>query len=193
MPPPRKVDLLPPELKSWLQEELKVRGFADYVELSEALNFRLEEEGLELRIGKSAIHAFGQEYAEFVKFQDEASAWAASWMNDNGLEEEAQRHNVLFQMITTLAFKVMQSQMLKDGGEIDPRELHFLGKMLKDVMSSSGIREKLMVEERKRVALEARQEAEAEMSDRMTGAISEAGLSEDQADFMRRKVLGLEV
>ena len=152
MPPPRKVDLLPSELRAWLQEELKARGFGDYVALSEALNARLEDEGLQLRIGKSAIHAYGQEYAEFVKYQEEASAWAAGWMNDNGLEEEAQRHNVLFQMITTLAFKVMQSQMMKDGGEINPQELAFLGKMLKDVMASSGMREKLMEAERARIA-----------------------------------------
>jgi hypothetical protein len=149
MPPPRKIDLLPAELKGWLQEELRARGFGGYEDLAEALNFRLEEAGSELRIRKSALHAFGQEYEEFVKFQDQASAWAADWMQDNGLEDEAKRHNVLFQMITTLAFKVMQAQMLKEGGEIDPKELHFLGKMLKDVMASSGIRETLIKEERK--------------------------------------------
>ena len=187
MPPPRKVDLLPPELKSWLQEELKTRGFGDYVELADALNFRLEEAGLELRIGKSAIHAFGQEYSEFVKYQDEASAWAADWMNDNGLEEEAQRHNVLFQMITTLAFKVMQSQMLKEGGQIDPRELHFLGKMLKDVMSSSGIREKLVAEERDRAAQKARQEAIEDVEK----SAHELGLSNDTVQGIRARILGV--
>jgi len=58
-------------------------------------------------------------------------------MEGNGLEDEAKRHNVLFQMITTLAFKVMKAQMTKEGDEINPQELHFLGRMLKDVMSSS--------------------------------------------------------
>lgn len=149
MPPPRKVDLLPAELKTWLQEELRARGFGGYEDLAEALNFRLEEAGLDLRIRKSAIHAFGQEYEEFVRYQEQASAWAADWMQEQGLAEEAKRHNVLFQMITTLAFKVMQAQMLKEGGEIDPKELHFLGRMLKDVMASSGIRESLIVAERK--------------------------------------------
>ena len=70
-------------------------------------------------------------------------------MQDQGLEDEAKRHNVLFQMITTLAFKVMKNQMTKEGDEIDPRELHFLGKMMKDIMASSGIREKLVEEERR--------------------------------------------
>jgi len=179
MPPPRKVDLLPAELKGWLQEELKDRGFGDYVELAEALNFRLEEAGLELRIGKSAIHAYGQEYQEFVKYQEEASAWAAGWMNENGLEDEAKRHNVLFQMITTLAFKVMQAQMTKGGDEIDPKELHFLGRMLKDVMASSGLREKLMEEERKAQAA------------RLDDAVKEGSI--DQVAAQRaREILGFD-
>lgn len=152
MPPPRKVDLLPPELRGWLQDELRGRGFADYEALAEALNARLEAEGQELRIGKSSLHAWGSEYREFVKLQEEASAWAQGWMADNGLAEEAQRHNVLFQMVTTLAFKQMQAQMEKDGAEIDARELHFIGRMLKDIMASSGLREKLAEDERKRQA-----------------------------------------
>jgi hypothetical protein len=149
MPPPRKIDLLPEELRRWLQDELRERGFSGYEELSEALNFRLEEEGMELRIRKSAIHSFGQEYEAFVKAQEQAAAWAVEWMQGEGLADEAKRHNVLFQMVTTLAFKVMQAQMLKEGDEIDPKELHFLGRMLKDVMQSSGIREQLIAADRK--------------------------------------------
>ncbi|UWS78503.1 DUF3486 family protein [Phaeobacter sp. G2] len=191
MPPPRKVDLLPAELKKWLQDALKERGFAGYEDLAEDLNFRLEEEGYELRIKKSAIHSYGTEYAEFVKHQDEASAWAAGWMNDNGLEEEAQRHNVLFQMITTLAFKVMRSQMAKGGEEIDPKDLHFIGKLMKDVMASSGIREKLMEDERGRIEAAARKAAAAEMAENLEAATEEAGLSPEAADFLRKKILGM--
>lgn len=149
MPSPRKVDLLPPELKTWLQEELRARGFGQYEDLAEALNFRLEAAGLDLRIRKSALHEFGAEYREFVKVQEAASAWASEWMAEAGIGDEARRHNVLFQMITALAFKVMQAQMLREADEIDPKELHFLGRMLKDVMASSGIREQIAAAERK--------------------------------------------
>lgn len=189
MPPPRKVDLLPPELKSWLQEALKARGFAGYVELSDALNFRLEEEGLELRIGKSSLHAYGQEFEEFVKYQDQASAWAASWMNDNGLEEEAKRHNVLFQMVSTLAFKVMQAQMTQEAKEIDPRDLHFLGKLMKDLMASSGIREKLMEGERARIAEEAARAAKAAAAEEVGVAAQQLGLSDETVQSIRQQIL----
>lgn len=148
MPPPRKIDRLPPELQGWLKDELRRRGFGGYEDLADALNLRLEAEGLDLRIRKSAIHAYGQEYESFIRYQDEASSWAAGWMNEQGMGDEARRHGVLFQMLTTLAFKAMQSRM-EDAAEIDPKELHFLGRMLKDVMASSGLREAMLKEERK--------------------------------------------
>lgn len=149
MPPPRKINLLPPELRAWLQEELRARGFGQYEELAEALNFRLEEAGLDLRIRKSAIHEFGSEYREFVKLQEQASDWAKEWLGDMGMEDQAQRQNVLFQMLTTLAFKVMQAEVSKEGTEISPQNLHFLARMMKDVMSSSGIVQAMQEKEKK--------------------------------------------
>ena len=59
MPVPRKVDLLPAELRQWLQEALRARGFGDYEALAEELNWRLAEAGSELRIRKSALHDYG--------------------------------------------------------------------------------------------------------------------------------------
>lgn len=149
MPPPRKIDLLPPEFRRELQEELRASGFADYEGIAERLNFRLEEAGLELRIQKSAIHAFGAEYRAFVKIQEESSEWAKEWLGEVGMEDQAQRHNVLFQMLTSLAFKSMKAQGLKEGDEIDPKELHFIGKMMKDLMSSSGIVQAMQDKDRK--------------------------------------------
>lgn len=149
MPSPRKINLLPAEMRRWLEEELVASGFGDYEGIAERLNFRLEDAGMELRIRKSAIHEFGQEHREFVRTQEAASAWAQDWMQENGLEEEARRHNVLFQMVTALAFKAMQSRMMAEGEDIDPKDLHFIGKMLKDIMASAGIRQTMLAAERK--------------------------------------------
>lgn len=187
MPPPRKIDLIPQEIRLRLQDLLKERGFSDYVAVTEDLNFWLEDAGLEMRVGKSAVHSFGQEYEQMARAQEEASAWAVSWMEGNGLEEEAKRHNVLFQMITTLAFKVMKAAMLKEGDEIDPKELHFLGKMLKDVMSSSGIREKLTADERLRIAKEER----ANAAETAVKAARQAGMSSETAEKIKADILGV--
>lgn len=190
MPPRKKVTLLPAELQLWLKEELVARGFADYEELTEELNRRLEGAGQELRLGKSAVHSFGQEYEKFAQLQEEAGAWAQQWMADNDLSDEAEQHRVLFQMMTSVAFKVLKSQMIKEGEQIDPRELHFLGRMMKDIMSSSGIREKLVAEERERIAEEARAAAQAEVAERLDGAVAEGQLNATAAR-KAREIMGM--
>lgn len=149
MPPPRKVDQLPPEIRDWLQQTLRERGFSDYVAVTEELNDRLAEAGKVVNFHHATVHRFGQEYRVFVETQEKASAWAQGWMLENGLEDEAKRHNVLFQMVSTLAFRAMESKMLVGGDEIDPKDLHFIGKMLKDIMASSGIRQNMLMAERK--------------------------------------------
>ncbi|MCB1395924.1 MAG: DUF3486 family protein [Rhodobacteraceae bacterium] len=177
MPLPRKVDLLPAELRAWLQEELRARGFAGYEDLAEALNWRLEEAGSELRIRKSALHDYGAEYREFVRLQEQASDWAREWLGEMGMDDQAQRQNVLFQMLTTLAFKVMQSEVEKNGAEISPQNLHFLARMMKDVMSSSGIVQAMREKERK------------EQSQKLEAAV-EAGDIDAEAAAKARRIMG---
>jgi hypothetical protein len=191
MPPKRKINLLSNDLRLWLQDLLKAQRFADYEGITDALNAKLDEEGFEVRLSKSAVHSFGQEYEKMAQAQEEASAWAVSWMEGNGLEEEAKRHNVLFQMITTLAFKVMKSQMLKEGDAINPQELHFLGKMLKDVMSSSGMREKMSADQERRIAERAAQEAKAAVADDLTKNAKTYGFTDDTVQAIRASILGV--
>ena len=191
MPPPRKIDLIPADLRTWLQDELKERGFGGYVDLTAALNDRLAARGEEIRVGKSAVHAYGQEYEMMARAQEEASSWAVSWMEGNGLEEEAKRHNVLFQMITTLAFKVMKSQMLKEGDQINPQELAFIGKLMKDVMTSSGLREKMSADQEKRIAEKAAQEAKAAVAEDLTRNAKAFGFTAETVQAIRASILGV--
>ncbi|MDO9525060.1 MAG: DUF3486 family protein [Gemmobacter sp.] len=149
MPPPRKIDSLPAAIRDWLQATLRDEGFAGYASITERLNDKLADAGKVVEFHPATVHRFGQEYREFVRVQESASAWAQGWMQENGLEDEAKRHNILFQMVTSLAFKAMEAQMLKGGDEIDPKDLHFVGKMLKDIMASAGIREQMAAAERK--------------------------------------------
>lgn len=149
MPPPKKIDSLPAEIREWLQDTLRARGFADYVAITEELNDKLADAGKVVSFHHATVHRFGQEYHHFVRTQETASAWAQGWMLENGLEEEAKRHNVLFQMVTALAFRAMEARMMDEGADIDPKDLHFIGKMLKDIMASAGIRQTMLAAERK--------------------------------------------
>lgn len=174
MPPPRKVDQLPPEIRDWLEATLRERGFADYVAVTDELNERLAEAGKVVSFHHATVHRFGQEYRRFVETQKAADAWAQGWMKEAGLEEEAQRHNILFQMVTALAFRAMEARMMQEGDEIDPKDLHFIGRMLKDIMQSAGIRQTMLSAERK---------AQAEKLD---AAVAAGDIDREAADKARR-------
>jgi len=149
MPPPRKIDLLPPEERRWLQDTLRERGFSGYIEIAEELNQRLAARASDETLHPATVQRFGAEYREFVRLQEQASDWAKEWLGEMGMEDQAQRQNVLFQMLTTLAFKSMQAEIGKEAAEIDPKNLHFIGRMMKDVMTSSGIVQAMKEKERK--------------------------------------------
>jgi len=190
MPAPAKLDLIPDELRRWLKEELEQRGFGDIIDITEALNFRLQEEGLEISVGKTAVGKF----SKALKDQREAFQIAETLLSDLDIEAEGELHKVLMQMIATSAVHMIQNVREEDG-HLDPKDLMNLGRMLKDLMASSGMREKLLDDERKRVAREATAAAEAEAAARfeevVKGVASEAGLSEERLGQMRREFLGL--
>ena len=154
--------------------------------LSAVLNARLRAAGLRVSISRSALAMFGAEHRTFTRLQAEAAGWAQQWMGENGLEDEARRHSALFEMITTLAFKVMKAAMLRDGEDIDPRDLHFLGRMLKDIMASSRLREGMAEKERARLAAEERMAA----AKRVEVATRGAGLSPAVAAAIRAALEG---
>ncbi|MEO1974796.1 MAG: phage protein Gp27 family protein [Paracoccaceae bacterium] len=186
MPPPKKLDLIPEEIRRWLAEELRDRGFADILEVTEALNARIAAEGLELSIGKSAVGDF----SKALKDQREAFAIADQLLSDLDIEREGEIHRVLMQMIATSAVQMIRSVREEDE-HLDAKDLMSLGRMLKDLMASSGMREKLLDDERKRLTREAREAAQAEMDEALEATAKEAGLDGHMLDRLRRGVLGL--
>lgn len=147
MPPPRKVDLLPSELRRWLQDELKERGFAGYEDLAEALNFRLEEEGLELRIGKSAIHAYGQEFQQYAAMQEQAQDEIRAFLEEASLKEEVDVTSALFQQLTTIQWRLQM--MLANPDQLpDPRGMKDLTTALNNLIRSTSLRDGILKAER---------------------------------------------
>lgn len=186
MPPPRKVDLLPPDLRAWLKAAFEARGFGGYEEIADALNKRLTAEGSSLRIAKTAVAAFGKEHREFVRLQEESQAWTKDWLTKEGLEGEAETHKVLFQMISALVFKTLQAMMVEEGAP-EPKALAQLGQLLRTLIHSSGIREKVVAEAAERAKAEERER----MAAAAEGAAVRAGLTKERAQELRRELLGI--
>jgi len=186
MPRPKKLDLIPVEFRLRLAQLLQDRGFGDHIAVTAELNSWLDERGEEINIGKSAVG----EFSKLLKSQRDAFAMAETLLSDMDIEAESNMHKVLMQMIATAAFQMMQA-MSENDKEFDPKSLANLSRMLKDLMQSAGMREKLREDERRRIAQEAREAEAAEMAERLDSAVSEVGLSPEAAKGLRNKVLGL--
>ena len=184
MPAPAKLDLIPPELRDWLREELAARGFADIVDVTEALNFRLQEQGLELTVGKTAVGKF----SKALKDQREAFSIAETLLSDMDIEAEGELHKVLMQMIATSAVHMIHAVREEDW-HLEPKDLMSLGRMLKDLMSSSGMREKLLADERARITRQAQEAAKAEALDRLDDGVA-SGAIDAAAAQAAREVMG---
>jgi len=177
MPPPRKVDLLPSELRRWLQDELKERGFSGYEDVTEALNFRLEEEGFELRLGKSAVHAYGSEFKEYAKLQEESQDQMRAFLEEASLKDEVDVTSVLFQQLTAIQFK-LQMAMVNPNSLPDPRGMKDLTTALNNLIRSTSLRDSLIAAERK------------VQSEKLDEAVGE-GLIEEVAAQRAREIMGL--
>ncbi|KXF92101.1 phage protein Gp27 family protein [Phaeobacter inhibens] len=182
MPPPKKLDLIPIELRQRLAMALQERGFGDIVAVTEDLNFWLADAGLEIRVGKSSVG----EYSKLLKDQRDAFAMAETLLSDMDIEAESNMHKVLMQMIATAAFQMMQAVSEK-GESLDPKSLANLSRMLKDLMQSAGLREKLREDEARRIAQQEREK----MADTLEQKATQLGLTRATVQDIRADVLGV--
>ena len=182
MPPPRKIDLIPEQFRDWLRTTLAERGFADIMEVTEDLNSQLEAEGLSITLSHGSVGR----YSKLLKDQREAFAMAEPLLADMDIEAEGDLHRTLMQMIAVSAMQMMQA-VRKEDGNLEPKDLMQLAKMLKDLMGSAGLREKLLDDERARVARTAREEAAAAVQK----SAASLGMSQDTVDTIKGAIMGI--
>lgn len=147
MPPPRKIDRLPPELRQWLTEELKKRSFSGYEQLAEDLAFRCEEEGVEFRIGKTAIHAYGQEFRDYARMQEQAQDEIRTFLEQASLSDEANVTKALFQQLTGIQWQ-LQKTMAAPEGLPDARGMKDLTTALNNLIRSTSLRDAIVKADR---------------------------------------------
>lgn len=176
MPAPRKIDRIPAELRERLKATLAERGFGDIVAVTEDLNYWLEDAGLELTIGKTAVG----EFAKLLKDQREAFSMAETLLADMDIAAEGDLHRTLMHMIAASAMKMIQAVRAEDG-HLDPKDLMALGRMLKDLMQSAGLREKLLDDERKRIV----EAVKAEQASKLEAAVASGDVDRSAADKAR--------
>ncbi|WP_375227519.1 phage protein Gp27 family protein [Roseobacter sp. S98] len=182
MPPPKKLDLVPEEFVERLKQMLSDRGFSDIIEVTEEFNTLLEVDGISIRVGKTAVGNF----SKMLKDQREAFSMAETLLSDMDLEAESDMHRTLMTMIATSAMQMMRSVREGDG-HLPAGDLMNLGRMLKDLMGSSAVREKLLEDDRKRIAREEREKA----AEAGAKAVRQAGMSEELEEQIKASILGI--
>jgi hypothetical protein len=186
MPQVRKLDLVPEPLRDWLRDALSARGFGDILGVTDELNSRLADEGLELRVGKTAVG----EFSKLLKDQREAFGMAQALLSDLDIEAESDLHRTLMQMIATSAMKLMQA-VREDDEHLGAKDLMSLGRMLRDLMHSAGIREKIREDERARIEREAARAAREAAAEEVATAGARMGLTAETVEGIKAQILGV--
>ena len=166
MPAPRKVDVLPSEIRDELNRRIVEGGFGGYVELSDWLA------GQGFSIGKSVLAEHGgrlRHRIEALKVATEqAEALVSSTQDDqNALADASLR------MVQEMLFEVLLA-----GQEGDPKTLAGVARALADVARAS----ERIRETRRKVLAEKKAEAKASLD----AAERDAAAGSDPMDLVRR-------
>jgi hypothetical protein len=181
MPKPKKVDLLPHDVRRDLEAKLVEHGFADYVELSDWL----AEQGYE--ISKSALHRYGTEFKENLEKMQvvahQTRAIIEAFPDDEDIAAQA-----LSRLSQTQMFNLLQgidinvvAQDLEYGDDAVNKYTKLLGAMTKLNQGSVNI---------KKYANEIKGKAKL-VAEEIGDRARKGGLSDTTVDEIRYKILGI--
>ena len=178
MPQRPAVEQLPPEVKAWLDKALAEGGFAGYQLLAE----ELKAKGYE--ISKSAVHRYGQKFAERLAALKVASEQARAIV-DAAPDTEGAINEALMRLVQEKLFSVLQDL------EVNPEKLN-LASLARSIaeLGRASVSQKKFADE---VRQQERERATAAAANAASQATRQLGLNEDQAAFIRAEILGVQV
>lgn len=180
MAPRSSIEKLPEDVRRWLERALTENGFSGYVELEELL----KEKGYQ--ISKSAIHRYGQKIERrFKAIKD--STEAARIIAEGAEDKEDKRSEALMGLLQSSLFEALVDiEDAKEDEKMSPMEkfqaLSFAGKNVASLIQAST---KL-----KAYQAEVKQRAETTAKE-VEKVVKKGGLSDEVADEIRRKILGI--
>jgi ABC-type transporter Mla subunit MlaD len=137
MPSRTVIEQLPPTIQEWLEHELLERGFAGYIELTDALNDKLAEAGLEITVSKSALHRFGQGFEGRVDALRRTMMMAQTIVRDLG-DEQGAMNDAVIRLTQDRMFQIVLDE------ELDARSLNALAHAAADLSRASIVQKKHM-------------------------------------------------
>lgn len=186
MPTPSTIKRLPPDILSKLQQLLQDPRCTQ-LEATAKINQVLEAEGHPERVSKSAVNRYAVEMAEVGADLQQSREIADMWVGKFGASPSGNVGMLAVEIIRTMSFEM--AMMVKRGG-IDPESAPETIKMLKDLALTSMRLEKSASDNLKREQ-EIRKLALQDAADTAVVEVKKGGLSDDAADQIRRKILGI--
>jgi vacuolar-type H+-ATPase catalytic subunit A/Vma1 len=182
MPPPSKIDQLPPEVRAALDQFLIAAGFGNIVQAAEWLT------ELGHPIGKSSVGAYNQKLKQRIA-AIKASTEAAKLIVAAAPDEAADRSNAIIALVQHDIFESLLSLQQAASDETDPLErVELLGKAAKHIatLARADIARQKHAQE---VRETARQELLREQEQKLDAAVQSRGMTADQAAFWREQFL----
>lgn len=121
---PRKsfINFLPDHVLNLLNQKLKDEGFSNYYHIADWFNELLEQEGLELRIQKSAINNYGQDFEKKLNQIKTATMQAKSIVEASEAgDQQSELAGALTLMIQQKYFELLrdiETESLRDGFDL---------------------------------------------------------------------------
>ncbi len=179
MPRRSSIDTLPAEARRWLERALTDSNFSGYEQLEELL----KEKGY--AISKSAIHRYGQKIERrFAAIK--ASTEAARILTEGAADDQDARSEAIIALVQTELFEgIVELQEAADNEMTPEDRVALLSKVAKNIATLS----RASVNQKK-FRLEVQERAAQAAAD-VEKVVKNAGLSEEAANEIRRRILGI--
>lgn len=175
MPQRSVIDQLPEEVREWLESELLERNFSEYVSMTDELNSKLDELGLEVTVSKSSLHRWGQDFESKVEALKRTTRMAQTIARDIG-DDEGAMNDAVIRLVQDKMFATVLDENLS------PKALHNIARATSDLVRASVAQKKHQIQVRK---------AAAQVADAVEKRVRAGGLSPETVEAIKTQILGI--
>lgn len=187
MPTPSTIDRLPDDIKAQLQQLLQDPRCTQ-LEATAKINEVLQAEGHQERVSKSAVNRYAVKMEEVGAKLRQSREVAQMFISQVGAAPQGQTGLLINEMLRSMAFEL--SLKMQEADVEDPEAMSATIGQLKNLALTMQRLEQSATINVKREA-EIRKQALQDAADTAVVEVKKGGLSDDAADQIRRKILGI--
>lgn len=191
MPKPSTIEILPPEIKAQLQAWLQDPRITQ-AEATERANSLLELAGDPQRVTKSAVNRYAVKMEEVGAKLRQSREVASMYIAQVGAAPQGQTGLLINEMLRSMAFEL--SLKMQEADAEDPESMSATISQLKNLALTMQRLEQsatINVKRENEIKKAAREQALQDAAKTAVTEVKKNGLSDEAADQIRRKILGI--